>query len=130
MSDGGIEELVAYCRERAGDHLRSVVGYGPSGTRIAYRREGVRNVYSDEQLATLTRSAREIDAVLEDADDGELPLGESLAGVYAFEEAYVIHLPGEPGEAAGAVATFDEAVGRSLAGFVRECRQRFTETPA
>lgn len=128
MDEGGVTGLVKYCRDRAGDRLRSVVAYDPAGTRVAYRRDDHRNTYTDEQLARLAGSAREIDAVVDDTDVGDAPLGESLAGVYAFEEAYVIHLPSD--DESGVVATFDADVGTYLAGFVRDCRERVERAPS
>lgn len=127
MDEGGVTGLVEYCRDRAGDRLRSVVVYGPAGNRVAYRREGNPDAYTDEQLAGLTMSAREIDAVLDATDVGDAPLGDPLAGVYAFSEAYVIHLPAD--EEAGVVATFDADIGTYLAGFVRDCRERIEQSP-
>jgi hypothetical protein len=56
LEDGG--KRLKYCRGRAGDKLRSVTTYRSDSTTQMYRREGLREQYSGDQVAELVRSAR------------------------------------------------------------------------
>lgn len=122
LEDGG-KRLAKYCRGRAGDKLRSVTTYRSDSTTQVYRREGLREQYSEDQVTELVRSARDLNATLHRTDIDDAPLGTPVAGVYAFEDAFVIQLPAD--ETSGVVATFDADVGSDLATFIGECRRAF-----
>jgi len=121
MLDDGAKRLAEYCRERAGDKLRSVTAYDPTGTNLVYEREGLREQYADDQVAALVQSAQNLNEMLHRTDIEDAPLGRPVAGVYSFEKAFVIQLPVD--ESAGVVATFDADVGSYLAGFIRDCQR-------
>lgn len=121
MLEAGAKHLTRYCRERVGDQLRSVTIYTPEGTDIVYQREGLRESYTDEQVVALVDGARDLNNTLHQTSIEKAPLGRPIAGVYSFEEAFVIQLPWD--ETTGVVATFDADVGTSLAGFIRDCQR-------
>lgn len=121
MLEAGAKHLTRYCRRRAGDQLRSVTIYTPEGTDIVYQREGFRESYTDEQVVALVEGARDLNNTLHQTDIEKAPLGRPIAGVYSFEEAFVIQLPWD--ETTGVVATFDSDIGTSLAGFIDDCQR-------
>lgn len=115
------KRLTKYCRTRVGDKLRSVTIYNTEDIDIVYQREGLRENYSEAQASALVRSARELNTTLHEANVREAPLGEPIAGIYSFEDAFVMQLP-EDSEA-GIVATFDADIGAELAGFIQSCKK-------
>lgn len=121
MLEDGARRLTRYCRDRAGEKLRSVTVYHPEGTDPIYQRDGLREEYSADQIAALVRSARELNTTLHETGIDDAPLGRPVAGVYSFEEAFVIQLPWD--DESGVVATFDANVGPYLAGFIRDCER-------
>ena len=123
MLEEGGKRLAKYCRTRAGEKLRSVTVYRSDSTTQVYRREGLQAEYKDEQVAALVRSARDLNTTLHETDIEEAPLGPPVAGVYAFEDAFVIQLPAD--ESSGVVATFDADVGADLATFIDDCQRAF-----
>lgn len=120
MLEKRAKRLATFCKERTGDKLRSVTVYRPEGTTSIYTHEGLRDRYTAEQVSALIRSARDLNTALHQSDIEDAPLGRPIAGVYSFEEAFVIQLPWN--ESAGVVATFDASVGSSLAGFINDCK--------
>lgn len=128
MPRGEAKRLTKYCKERAGDKLRSVTIYRPEGTTSVYVREGLREDYTEEQVAALVKSATELNSTLHRSNIEDAPLGRPNAGVYSFEEAFVIQLP--LNENSGIVATFDADVGSYLAGFIRDCQKAIQGDPS
>ena len=122
MLEGGGKRL-KYCRGRAGEKLRSMTTYRSDSTTQMYRREGLREQYSEDRVAELVRSARDPNTTLHRTDIGDAPPGTPVAGVYTFEDAFVIQLPAD--ETSGVVATFDADVGSDLATFIEECQRAF-----
>ena len=120
MLEEGAKRLAKFCRNQVGEKLRSVTVYRPQGTTRIYSDDELREQYTEAQLSTLVESAIELNATLHQTDIEATPLGRPQAGVYSFEEAFVIQWPWD--ETTGVVATFDADVGSSLAGFLTECR--------
>jgi hypothetical protein len=119
MLEEGAERLAVYCKKRTGDKLRSVTVYRPEGTTRVYSDDMLRERYTEEQISTLVQSAIELNTTLHHSNVSDAPLGRPIAGVYSFEEAFVIQLPWD--ETSGIVATFDVDIGTSLAGFINDC---------
>ena len=120
MLKEGAERLTKYCKQRTGDKLRSVTIYQPEGTTRVYSDDMLRERYTEEQISALVKSAIELNTTLHHSNVPEAPLGRPIAGVYSFEEAFVIQIPWD--ETSGIVATFDVDVGSSLSEFVNECK--------
>ena len=119
MLEEGAERLAEYCKERTGEKLRSITVYRPEGTTRVYSDDMLRERYTEEQISSLVKSAIELNSTLHNSNVPEAPLGRPVAGVYSFEEAFVVQLPWD--ESSGIVATFDVDVGSSLAGFIHDC---------
>ena len=115
------QRVAAYCTTRVGEKLRSVSFYDESGVESVFRRPGLREEYTDGQAAHLVETARAQNEVLHGSDIEEAPLGAPRAGVYAFENAFVIQLPVTPSR--GVVVTMDADVGTELGGFLAALRR-------
>ncbi len=125
MLEERAKRLAKFCRSRVGEKLRSVTVYRPEGTTRIYSDDELRERYTEAQLSALVQSAIDLNATLHQTDIEATPLGRPRAGVYSFEEAFVIQWPWD--ETTGVVATFDADVGSSLAGFLTECRAVLNE---
>jgi hypothetical protein len=119
MLKEGAERLAMYCKQRTGDSLRSVTIYRPDGTTRVYSDDMLRERYTEEQVSALVESAIELNTTLHHSNVPEAPLGRPIAGVYSFEEAFVMQFPWD--ETSGIVVTFDVDVGSSLSEFIDEC---------
>jgi hypothetical protein len=121
MLEAGGKGLTKCCRNRAGDTRRSVTVYRSDSTTRIYRRDGLRESYTDDQVAALVRSARDLNATLHEPDIEKAPLGPPVAGGDAVEDAFVIQLPAD--DTSGVVATFDAEIGADLATFIDDCQR-------
>jgi len=122
MDKGGAQRVARYCAETVGEKLRSVSEYDETGVTTVYSRPGLREDYTDEQAAALLETAMEQNQRLHRSNIERAPLGEPRAGIYAFEEAFVVQLP--VSETEGIVVTMDADVGTQLGGFVQALRER------
>jgi len=113
------ERLAAYLRSRIGDDLRSVSSYDEDGVSAVYRRPGITDAYTDEQLLTLAVAAQELNDTLHAVGIDDSPLGEPNAGVYGFENAYVLQFP--VSETEGVIVTIESGVGTALGAFLSDC---------
>jgi len=116
------DRLTTYCRERAGENLRSVVEYDDDGYVVAYLREDLQTQYRGDKFDELVHQAREVHKQLVAAGAKGSPLGSAQATVHYFENAFVIQLVVD--EQQGYFATFNSSVGQTLGAFITDCLER------
>jgi hypothetical protein len=127
MSGEAAQRLTAYCRDRVGDSLRSVVEYGETEYELVYLRDDLQSQYSDDQFDDLVGEARAVHNRVWAVGTQAGPLGAARATVHYFENAFVIQLV--PERRHGYFATFNSNVGQTLGSFIHDCLQRVhTET--
>lgn len=121
MLPDNLATFAQYCGDRLGDDLRVVGSYSGDSRSVHYLREDLTDVYRIERLGPLIGKAREVHQPLHDVDQLEAPLGAVVAGVYAFENALVLHFL--VGADQGVVVSVEPSVGRQLVSFLEECRR-------
>jgi hypothetical protein len=120
------QAVAQLCHDQVGDKLRSVTMYDETGLESVFQRSGLREEYTDAQVTALVETARVQNEILHETGVEAAPLGKPFAGVYAFEEAFVLQLPVAPSR--GLVVTMDADVGTSLRGFITACRKRMARS--
>jgi hypothetical protein len=115
------ERFTSYCRERAGERLRSVVAYDESGYELVFLREDLRARYDEGQFDWLIGRASAVHEEIHAAGAQDSPLGTAQATVHYFENAFVVQLV--MGAYRGYFATFDSRVGQALGDFIDNCLQ-------
>ncbi|WP_254861401.1 DUF7522 family protein [Natronomonas gomsonensis] len=122
MPPEAAQRLTTYCRERAGDDVRSVVEYSGDEYTVAYLRDGLQAQYDEDQFDDLVQYAREVHERLATVEATETPLGDARATVHYFENAFVIQLVVD--ENLGYFVTFNSGVGQTLGTFITDCLKR------
>jgi hypothetical protein len=122
MPTESAQRLTTYCRERAGEDLRSVVEYNDDGYVVAYLREDLQTQYNGDEFDDLVQQAQEVHKQLVAAGGTGSPLGNAQATVHYFEHAFVIQLVVD--EQQGYFATFNSSVGQTLGAFITDCLKR------
>ena len=121
MSQEAVERLTKYCRERAGERLRSVVAYDRSGYELVFLRDDLQTRYDQERFDWLVERANTVHEEVYTAGGHDSPLGEAEATVHYFENAFVVQLLMAADR--GYLATFDSRVGKALGAFIDNCLQ-------
>lgn len=119
MPGKAAQRLTTYCRERAGENVRSVVEYSSDEYRIAYLRDGLRTQYEETQFNDLIQHTWKVHERLATVGATESPLGNIRATVHYFENAFVIQLVVDENQ--GYLLTFNSSVGQTLGTFISDC---------
>ncbi|MFB6301521.1 MAG: hypothetical protein ABEH78_01470 [Haloferacaceae archaeon] len=114
--------LARFCRDRAGDHLRVVVGYDAEEYVVAYAIDEARERYTSDEVDRLVGAFRATHGELWGPAMSDLPLGSADAAVHHHGDVLVVHLMADA--ECGYLASFDQAAGSALTDFVDECRLR------
>jgi len=124
-----VEQLTAFCREHLGDEVRAV-GLVRDGTvEPVYMRGDLRTRYTESELEGLEDAATETAEALYGVNTYHTSLGQSHAGLFAFEDAFMLLIPcGDEGEAA--YVSLDRSVSEDLSAFIKHCNnQLFSGAP-
>ena len=122
MSTKATQRLTAYCRNRAGQDLRSVVRYNADRYELVYLRDDLQAQYSSGQFEDLVEEARGVHNRVWAVGTQDGPLGSAQATVHYFNNAFVLQLV--PEEEQGFFMTFNSSVGQSLGSFIHDCLQQ------
>lgn len=119
MSREAARELVAFLRERVGDHLRSVLFYDADDGELVYVRDDVREQYSDDQMADVVRDVR-LEAIEKLHQEDLYVHGGLDCTVRCFEDAVEMHFVHD--ETRGTAVALDGEVFAAHNTFVGACR--------
>ncbi|MFB6205330.1 MAG: hypothetical protein ABEJ05_02215 [Haloglomus sp.] len=120
MTMANVERLTSFCRDRLGGEVRAVGLVSDGRVDPAYMRDDLQRRYTQSELAGLEDAATETAAALHGLNTYHTSLGQSHAGLFAFEDAYLLLIPcGEENEAA--YVSLDRSVSEDLSAFIKRC---------
>ena len=125
MTNEGVGRLVAFCRQRVGQSLRTITVYRPGEYDVPFIRDDLRSEYATAEFDELIEAARSVHKTLVPFQETDVPLGDHTATVHAFEQAIVVQLA--VGEEWGCLVSMDRTVGSNVAEFIKECRSQLAE---
>lgn len=121
MTRGNVERLTEFCREQLDGEVRAVGLVEDGQVEPEYMREDLQSRYTASQLAGLEDAATQTAVALHGLNTYNTSLGQSHAGLFAFEDAFLLLIPcGDEEEAA--YVSLDRSVGEDLSGFIKRCK--------
>ena len=129
MTRANIDRLTEFCREHLADTVRAVGIVHDGGVDPAFMREGLQRRYTRTELEGLEDAATETADALHGLNTYHTSLGQSHAGLFAFEDAFLLLIPCGDDEAA--YVSLDRSVSEDLSAFIKRCNDElFSGSPA
>ena len=129
MTRANIDRLTEFCREHLADEVRAVGIVREDEVDPAYMRENLQRRYTEAELAGLEDAAVQTSEALQGLNTYRTSLGQSHAGLFVFEEAFLLLIPCDDDEAA--YVSLDRSVSEDLSAFIKRCNDRlFSQSPA
>ncbi|WP_254822468.1 DUF7522 family protein [Haloglomus halophilum] len=123
MTMADAEQLARFCREQLGDEVRAV-GLVTDGTvEPTYMRDDLQRRYTKSELDGLEDAATETAGALHGLNTYHTSLGQSHAGLFAFEDAFMLLIPCGGGEEA-AYVSLERSVSEDLSAFIKRCNDQ------
>jgi hypothetical protein len=128
MPGPNVERLTAFCREQLGDEVRAVGAVHHGEVDPAYMRDDLQQRYTAAQLEGLEGATTQTSEALDGLNTYRTFLGQSHAGLFVFEEAFLPLIPWNGG--AAAYVSLERSVSEDLSAFIKHCSdQLFSQTP-
>jgi hypothetical protein len=129
MTRANIDRLTEFCREHLADEVRAVGIVHEDEVDPAYMREDLQRRYTDAELEGLEDAAVRTSEAFQGLNTYQTSLGQSHAGLFAFEDAFLLLIP--CGEDEAAYVSLDRSVSEDLSAFIKRCNDRlFSGSPA
>ncbi|WP_276257413.1 DUF7522 family protein [Haloglomus litoreum] len=120
MTRGNVERLTEFCRTQLEDEVRAVGLVENGRVEPEYMRDDLQSRYTERELAGLEDAASQTAGALHGLNTYNTSLGQSHAGLFAFEDAFLLLIPcGDEDEAA--YVSLDRSVGEDLSAFIKRC---------
>jgi hypothetical protein len=129
MDRRDVEQLAEFCLEQLDEKVRAVGAVHGDTVDPVYMRDDLQSRYTDSQLAGLEDTAIQTASALDGLNTFDTSLGQSHAGMFVFEEAFMLLIPGRDGSAA--YVSLDRSVSQGLSVFIKQCtNELFSTGPA
>lgn len=115
---GDLSELIAFCRERAGDAFYGVIAYGEDDYELVHIHATIRAIITDEQVHSLVENSRDIHAVVTEVGSVDSVVGQPRTVLTEFQNMLTVQVPVD--EERGLVVAFDPSVGSNFTKFSRQ----------
>jgi hypothetical protein len=115
-----VERLTAFCREQLGQEVRAVGSVRDGQVDPVYMRDDLRRQYTAAELEGLRDAATETAGALHGLNTYHTSLGQSHAGLFVFEDAFMLLIPcGDDDEAV--YVSLERSVSEDLSAFIKRC---------
>jgi hypothetical protein len=129
MNGANVEQLTSFCRDQLGDEVRAVGSVHGGQVDPVYMRDDLEQRYTAAELDGLRDAATETAAALHGLNTYHTSLGQSHAGLFAFEDAFMLLIPcGDDEEAV--YVSLERSVSEDLSAFIKRCNDElFSAAP-
>ena len=127
MAEDPSDAFVDFLLRRAGEHLRSVVTYGPTDSEVMYLRDDVAGEYSVRELEASIEAMRRDEAFSVHRQEQYFDHGSLNCTVRVYDRGLEMHFP--HGDESGTAVGLDAEAAEHLYTFVSDCLERADDLP-